>query len=146
MAAMGGVRPPRIHLLRERLVVQSNYSPPTVPVLAPKIRSQGDASDDTIEVNGKQLTEFHTIARNTHRKNAVDLLLDANPDVASQTPAGAIASTLKPSMPFSNSASTGPIVESERPGNRRIQNLHRERHPSAGQRHRRILFQVLTRR
>ncbi len=39
---------------------------PTVPVLAPKIRSQGDAPEDTIEVNGKQLSEFRTMVRNTH--------------------------------------------------------------------------------
>jgi indoleacetamide hydrolase len=39
---------------------------PTVPVLAPKIRSQGDAPEDMIEVNGKQLSEFRTIVRNTH--------------------------------------------------------------------------------
>jgi indoleacetamide hydrolase len=39
---------------------------PTVPVLAPKIRSQGDAPEDTIEVNGKQLNEFGEIVRNTH--------------------------------------------------------------------------------
>jgi hypothetical protein len=39
---------------------------PTVPVLAPKIRSQGDTPEDTIEVNGKQLSEFRTVGRNTH--------------------------------------------------------------------------------
>jgi mandelamide amidase len=39
---------------------------PTVPVLAPTIRSQGDAPEDTIEVNGKPFSEFRTIVRNTH--------------------------------------------------------------------------------
>ena len=39
---------------------------PTVPVLAPKIRTQGDAPEDLIDVNGKQLLEFATVVRNTH--------------------------------------------------------------------------------
>jgi mandelamide amidase len=39
---------------------------PTVRVLAPKIRPQGDAPGDLIEVNGKQVPEFPAIARNTH--------------------------------------------------------------------------------
>jgi hypothetical protein len=40
-------------------------------------------------------------------KNAVNLLLDATPTVASQIPAGAIASFTIPSLQFSNNASTG---------------------------------------
>jgi mandelamide amidase len=44
---------------------------PTVRVLAPKIRPQGDTPEDTIEVNGKQFPEFGTIAANTHLSGAV---------------------------------------------------------------------------
>jgi DNA invertase Pin-like site-specific DNA recombinase len=39
---------------------------PTVRALAPKIRQEGDAPGDLIEVNGKQVPEFPAIARNTH--------------------------------------------------------------------------------
>jgi len=44
---------------------------PTVRVLAPKIRPQGDAPEDTMEVNGKQISEFGAIVANTHLSGAV---------------------------------------------------------------------------
>jgi hypothetical protein len=40
-------------------------------------------------------------------RNSVDLLVDANPNVVTQTPAGFISSTTTPSMQFSNNPLTG---------------------------------------
>jgi Asp-tRNA(Asn)/Glu-tRNA(Gln) amidotransferase A subunit family amidase len=44
---------------------------PTVPVLAPMIRPRGDGPNDTIELNGKQVSQFAISSRNTHLSSAV---------------------------------------------------------------------------
>jgi indoleacetamide hydrolase len=46
---------------------------PTVPVLAPPIRPQGDEPTDTIELNGKQVNQFNTAMRNTHVSGVVGI-------------------------------------------------------------------------
>ena len=60
---------PKLARQYQELIRANNISAivyPTVPVLAPKIRPQGDTPEDMIEVNGKQFREFGTIVRNTH--------------------------------------------------------------------------------
>ena len=44
---------------------------PTVPVLAPLIRPQGDGPNDTVELNGKQVGQFAISSRNTHLSSVV---------------------------------------------------------------------------
>jgi mandelamide amidase len=44
---------------------------PAVPVLAPAIRPDGDSPDDTIELNGRQVSQFDTVSRNTPLSSVV---------------------------------------------------------------------------
>jgi Asp-tRNA(Asn)/Glu-tRNA(Gln) amidotransferase A subunit family amidase len=44
---------------------------PTVPFLPPEIRLQGDGPDDTVDLNGKQVNYFGTVARSTHISSVV---------------------------------------------------------------------------
>ena len=44
---------------------------PTVPVLAPMVRPHGDGPTDTIELNGKQVSQFGISSRNTHLSSVV---------------------------------------------------------------------------
>lgn len=44
---------------------------PTVPVVAPAIRPQGDGPTDTIDVNGVQVSQFSTVMQNTNLSGVV---------------------------------------------------------------------------
>lgn len=56
-------------LLRTNNVSAIAY--PTVPVLAPEIRTEGDGPDDTVDLNGKQVNYFGIAARNTHVSSVI---------------------------------------------------------------------------
>jgi len=56
-------------LFRAREISAIAY--PTVPVLAPLIRPQGDGPNDTIELNGKQVSQFGISSRNTRLSSVV---------------------------------------------------------------------------
>lgn len=46
---------------------------PTVPIVAPPIRPQGDEFTDTVEINGKKFSQFDTVNRNTHVASVVGI-------------------------------------------------------------------------
>src|SRR5258708_7669604 len=64
----------KLSLQYEDLLRTKNLSAivyPTVPVLPPKIRAEGDGPNDTVDLNGKQVSEFSTLLRNTRLSGVV---------------------------------------------------------------------------
>jgi Asp-tRNA(Asn)/Glu-tRNA(Gln) amidotransferase A subunit family amidase len=58
-------------LFQEKQILAIVY--PTVPVLPPLIRPQGDQPGDTIVLNGKQVPEFGTLLRNTNHSGVIGI-------------------------------------------------------------------------
>jgi mandelamide amidase len=70
---------------------------PTAPVSAPMINPQGDLPDDAIDLNGKQVSFFGTVARSTHISSVVGI-----PSLT--IPAGLSTSGLPVGLSFDGSA------------------------------------------